>query len=481
MLLTEPASDKTTLLSPRVFRAAAGEQEILRYEHDPDRPLEQASEVVDRYITAPRGAQPGVGFEKTPNPLSSVSDAFADATPYNPLRGPPRPAEMDAMFGRPGNHRQMRDADDSPYSISSGTRQFQPQYTPTNDAPIKKLSIESIVKSIQLEPSDNAVECKRGKRKCRCAEAVRNIRKRTIAAAAVSAESIRKLCIRMEEERIIHSSKHVATRPTPQTLCACMLIGPDFFFQYSNWVSGHTHPIQIVAPDEIEELLESIREGFIQRILGATKQRAKAMALTVFAAESGNKRYMVDKPLDARDQAGTLMLDPPLRNSVSYIPINGESNHLRRIIGTPVGHLRARARAIFGQSAVLPDSKLETPDLVDATVRDHLPVDESRCAMDTEWQERVTRCMTTVGQTGETTRVGIEDGWSPPLTAARPQRRTAVGTAAHGMFVPTSEDSHPRMTKFNSWTEPEADVTARRRRLGTAIKLDQKFDTSFLQ
>jgi hypothetical protein len=482
MLVTEPSSSKTTVLDPRVFRAAAGEQEILRYEHDPDAPLEKPAEVVDRYITAHVDAKPAIGFEHTPNALSSVSDAFADATPYNPLRGPPRPAEIAHLFNRPGNHRQLRDADDSPYSISSGTRQFQPQHTPTTERPIDKPSIEGIIKTIRIEPSDNAVDCMLGKIPCKCAEAMRNIRKRSIAAAAMTADSIKKLCIRMEQEKIIHSSKGIKNNnKTTKRMCPCMLIGPDYFVQFSNWISGHTQPINIVAPGETDEFIESIIEGFIQRAVGTTKQRARAMAITIFAAKAGNKRYMIDKPLDARDQSGTLMLDPPLRNSVSYIPINGESNILRRIIGTPTGHLRARARAIFGQAAVLPASKLEDPQLVDATIRDHLPIDESKTDMDDEWAEQITRSMTSLGTVNDFTQPGIPNHWESPLgkiTTKNP--RKIIGTATHGMFVPIDKDSHPRMTKFNSWSEPEANVTARRRRLGTTIKLAENFDTSFL-
>lgn len=464
-----------TQLPAAALRAAADHVDVLRQPAPPDQPLERIAELIERTITAPPDAAPHIQAAHTDMPMCTVAHSFADATTYNPLQGPPRAAHIAAHggFGRPGSFRQLRDADDSPHSVSSGTRQYQPQHYERTSGTVDKPRMRDIADAVRWQPSTNAVDFQQGRVPCACAAAVRNIRPGTIAAAAMSARWIEYMKQQLEQLQLI-------VPPEPATaarVCACARIGPDFFLQFSNWISGHTQPVRIVAPQRSEEqLIQSICDGFIVKIIAETKRKSQELVRTVFAAQVGAKRFMVDKPLDARDQGGTMMKEMPLTRSVSYIPINGESNIARRMIGTPLADMRRRAQEIMGKRVVLPETAFGRSDFVDATVRDHLPRDESKPAIDDEWRDRIVQCTTTAARARD--RVGIPPDWKG-LHVVQPPTRVVEGTASDGMFIASNKDSHPRVTKFNSWTEPEAVTTARRRRMGSAISTD-KYDTSFL-
>ena len=426
------------------------------------------TELVESAIAA--RAPPKVGAMCVSESLQSVSAAFADSGSYNPLLGPPPPLHIVAFggFNRPGNFRQLRDADDSPYSISSGTRTIQPQHYPRTERTIDKPRMEDFVDCIKIEPSTSAIDFRRGKGVCRCQDAMKNIRPRSVAAVLLSAPWIDHLREKMERAGIIAPAGPAIDKPT----CACGRIGPDFFLQFSNWVSGQDQPFKIVGNTH---LLRISCDNFIAKIAGATRERVSRIVAREFSKHAGAKRFMVDRAIDPRDQAGTLMTDPILRNCVSYVPINGESNSLRRTIGTPVSAMRARARAIFGHDVVLPDSRLENDQFIDATVRDHLPRDQSRSVMDEEWTRRIIQCTSPSSSSDLYQKYSTSS--SSPLTKTKTK---VIGTAHEGMFIPSNKDSHPRITKTNTWAISEAETVAKRRRMTSAIAVEP-YDSTFAQ
>lgn len=460
------------VVAGEVARRTSDEVLILRQPPEPGREDEVAAFAVERQLLAAPGAEP----QELPAPgaeaLSSIGGAFADATVYDPLAGPPGPLRQHAWgFGKPGNHRLIRGAaEESPHSISSGTRHIQPHHAPTDPTVRRSFTMAEIRDMIAPRPSLSAIEFRLGKRPCACADAMRNIRPRTVASAALSAACIEALRMDLEREAIIQTAGPALDAP----VCACGRIGPDFFLQYSNWVSGQSQPLNIISRKEEHcRILSSLRSGFVARARAEIDSKRSYYAKALYAAEEGPRRTIAERPLDARDQGGTIELDPPLRGSTSYIPINGESNVLRRVIGTPLARIRDRAARILGPGAVLPDSALHTPGFVDATVAHHLPP-PSDAAPDPDRLAMATSTAYTASQ-----QRGIPDSWDATKRQLG-KRRRIVGTASDGLFLPHVADSHPRVTKLNTWAEPDANTVARRRRLGVAIGLDD-YDTSFAQ